>query len=752
VSPTLLALLLGIAVATSPPQESPTAPATAPASYVGAAVCTACHPTAAQAWSGSHHQRAMLPATAGTVRADFSGATFADAGMHARFFRDGDRFLIHTVGPDGRPADVPVAYVFGIDPLQQYLLPAAGGRLQTFTVAWDTRPARDGGQRWLNLYPGEPLPAGDPLHWTGADQTWNYMCASCHSTNLDKRYDAATDTYGTTWTDVDVACEACHGPGSEHVAWAHAATPGSPSTAHDGLPVHFPAAQLTRWVIDPTTGSARAGEGPVRAEIEICAPCHMRRTTIAAAHHPGEPLLDAYVPALLTEGAYFADGQIDGEVYEYGSFLQSRMYRAGVSCRDCHEPHALTLRAGGNALCTRCHLAAKYDAPSHHFHRAGSPGASCPACHMPARTYMRVDVRHDHSLRVPRPDLSLTLGTPNPCTGCHTERDPRWARDQVRAWYGHDPAGLQRYAQALHAGRTGQPGAVRPLADLIADRGQPAIARATALTLLTRSGDATPASVLATAIGEEDPIVRWAAAGALETLPLADRLRLGAPLLGDATRAVRIEAARQLAGAAPALAGPEVSARITAGLAEWVAAQRVDADRPEAHVNLCTLYGELGDVPSAERECRAAMRLRPSYTPAYVNLADVFRAADRDNDGERLLRDGLAAAPSDAALHHALGLLLVRAHRPDAALAELQRAAELRPADIRYAYVLGIALHAAGQSERALGVLAAAHDRSPTDRDILIALATINRDLGNAAAVQDYARQLAALSQNGIQR
>ena len=744
-----------LVVAASPAPAAPVAPpagataAPAAAAYVGAARCAPCHAAQQQAWLGSNHQRAMQPATPQTVLGNFDAATFNDANISARFQRKGAQFVVRTAGPDGKPADFPVAYTFGVEPLQQYLIPMHGGRLQSLTVAWDTRRKTDGGQRWFDLYPHEQIPPGDPLHWTGADQNWNYMCASCHSTNLRKGYDAATDTYATTWTDLDVGCEACHGPASRHVDWASAPASGggAPPAGDNGLLVHFPAAQLSRWVIDPATGNARPGAAPAAAsEIDTCAPCHMRRSVIAADYTPDQPLLDTYVPALLSDGLYFADGQIQGEVYEYGSFLQSKMFHAGVSCRNCHEPHGQALRAPGNGVCAQCHLPAKYDTTAHHFHAAGTSGASCIGCHMPATTYMLVDPRHDHSLRVPRPDLTVTLGTPNACNNCHAERDATWARDQVRAWYGHDPAGYQTYAAALQAGRTGAADAPSALAALVRNQAQPAIARATALSLLPPSLGPETLAALQTGLRDGDPMVRLAAADALQALPPAQRLPLATPLLSDPLRAVRIAAARQLASVPQTLAGPAVRAQIDRGVAEFILAQQVDADRPEARTNLCTLFGELGEISAAEAECRAALRLRPQYTPASVNLADFYRTQQRDADGEQTLRQGLAVAPDDAALHHALGLLLVRQQRRDAALDELQKAVQLRPNEARFSYVLAIGLSSAGQRERALEVLQAAHRLQPADRQILVALATISRDAGRLPQARDYARQLVALA------
>ena len=406
---------------------APGAHADGPASYVGGEVCSGCHAVQARSWKGSHHALAMQPATAATVLGDFAGTQLEHFGVTTTFFRDGEKFMVRADGPDGALHEYPIAYTFGVYPLQQYLIAMPGGRLQALGIAWDSRPKDQGGQRWFHLYPDQQLKPGDPLHWTGRDQTWNYQCADCHSTNLQKNYDLAANTYATSWTDVDVSCEACHGPGSPHVVWAKAHAEGGsyPSGTDDirkGLTNWLTPTDNGHWDMNPDTGIARRTEKLASAELDTCAACHSRRKVIAKNPMPGEPYLDAYLPALLEPGLYHADGQIDGEVYEYGSFLQSRMHQAGVTCSDCHDPHSAKPRAEGNALCGQCHMPEKFDVAEHHHHQPGSTGAQCVNCHMPTKTYMVVDVRRDHSIRVPRPDLSVALGTPNACTQCHAQR------------------------------------------------------------------------------------------------------------------------------------------------------------------------------------------------------------------------------------------------------------------------------------------------------------------------------------------
>ena len=352
----------------------------AEATYVGGEACAACHAREHELWIGSHHDLAMQLADEASVLGDFDDATFTYYGVQSTFFERDGVFSVRTDGPDGKLHDYEIAYTFGVYPLQQYLIGFPGGRYQPLGIAWDSRPAAAGGQRWFHLYPDVPIESGDELHWTASNQTWNFMCAACHSTNLQKNYDLETDSYNTTWSEINVSCEACHGPGSTHVEWA-----AGGADLDNGLIVHLtPGGE---WSLEAATGTARlSSPRGSHAQIETCAPCHSRRSAVDERQTQGHLLLQNYRLALLTEGMYYADGQIEDEVYVYGSFLQGKMYHAGVTCSDCHDPHSLRTRAAGNALCTRCHLSTRFDTPTHHFHSEGSTGAACVSCHMPTRT------------------------------------------------------------------------------------------------------------------------------------------------------------------------------------------------------------------------------------------------------------------------------------------------------------------------------------------------------------------------------
>jgi len=712
--------------------------AQAPPQYVGTAACTGCHADQAARWQDSHHARAMQPATPATVLGDFTGGA---AGAPTRFFREGDAYMVHTEGPDGTPRDYKIDYTFGVDPLQQYLIAFPGGRYQALGTAWDSRAREQGGQRWFSLYPDPAPHAGDPLHWTGRDQTWNYQCANCHSTDLRKNFDLATNSYATTWSDVNVACEACHGPGSNHIAWVQG--PPAEDAGHKGLTAWL-RPNAGEWVMNPQTGIAQRSEKLVSGELDVCAGCHARRKVIAGNPVPGGKFLDSYLAALLEPGLYHADGQIDGEVFEYGSFVQSRMFRAGVTCTDCHEPHTATLRAEGNGLCAQCHMPAKFDTADHTHHAPGSTGAQCANCHMPTKTYMIVDVRRDHSIRVPRPDLSVALGTPNACTTCHTDRTAEWAAEAVARWF---PGGRQtqpHYATALHAGRTDAANAEVLLDALVLDTNQPAIARASALPMLAHGTAASSAAVRA-AIADPDALLRMAAPRAFSAALSASTAQTEFSLLRDPVRAVRIEAARALSGADPRTLTPAQQSALAAAYAELVTAEMTDAERPETHLNLGLLDLRRQQPGEAEAEYTTALRLDPSFVPAMVNLADLDRARGQDRQGEALLTRALALEPQNADVRYAMGLLLVRRHDYAQALPMLHEANTLAPDNARYAYVYAVALNQSGDAGGAIALLERTHQAHPGDWDVLSALTALTRQSGDGASALRHAREMAAL-------
>ncbi|WP_323844573.1 multiheme c-type cytochrome [Microbulbifer magnicolonia] len=711
---------------------------TGPGTYIGSQQCAACHSEQFKAWQGSHHDLAMKKANDETVLGNFENAEFDYFGTVSRFYKKDGSYFVRTDGPDGELHDYPIAYTFGVYPLQQYLVEFPGGKMQALSIAWDSRSESEGGQRWYHLNPDEHIKHGDELHWTGLNFNWNFMCADCHSTNLQKNYDLAAQTYSTSWSEINVACEACHGPGASHVEWAQ--NP-KPDIADKGLAVSFSGRKQAVWAMDTETGIAHLQHpADTQTEIETCAQCHSRRSTSFPGARAGDDLLDHFNPALLSERLYHADGQINDEVYVYGSFLQSKMYAAGVTCSNCHDPHSLQLRVEGNGVCAQCHLPAKFDTPEHHFHPANSAGAQCVSCHMPTKTYMQVDTRRDHSLRIPRPDLSDKLETPNACTGCHTDKANTWAAEVLEKKFGKPTEA--HYGEAIYAGRHGLADAESRLVALIADESQPTIARATAVSLLPHYLSRNSAQLLQAIAQGDDALLNLGLAKSLDSVPQQIRPALAIPLLYEDERVTSALAANSIAALPMDSYPAAVQHQFTEALNHYLASETFNADRPESLTNLAALHAQRGNQKQAEAFYRRALAIAPHYSPAYINLADMYRSGRREQDAEALLRSGLDKVLVNSPLQHSLGLSLVRQKRMQEALEFLRQAAENPNTTARYIYVYAIALNTAGKSADALRELERGQQLFPGNREILSALVSINREAGNEQAADKYEEML----------
>ena len=754
----------------------PCLPDDAQATYVGRQSCVECHQQECALWTGSHHDRAMDRATPETVLGDFSDVEFEQFGIRSRLFRRDGKYLVHTEGPDGKLADFEVKYVFGLTPLQNYMVefdrPAdmpehEVARLQVLRITWDTLR-----KRWFYLPPpdvrDQPLAPDDDLHWTGMAQRWNNMCADCHSTNLQKNFDVATRTYHTTFSEINVSCEACHGPASLHVQIA----------------------QRRRFFWDRKRGYGLARlKDNQKAQVDTCAPCHSRRGSIYPGFRPGEDYHDYFANELLRRETYHADGQILDEDYEYGSFTQSKMFHKGIKCSDCHDPHSMQIRYPGNAVCTTCHQhpAGKYDSPSHHHHQPDSPGAVCTACHMPKTTYMEVDPRLDHSIRIPRPDLSADLGTPNACTGCHLDKDrDREAFEDrqdltqyldwvlaarrgdanvkaeiarldglmlkaVREWYGDKPRELEgrkrHFAYALDAAHRGDPNADEQLIDVVNDGRLPAIVRATAVSELGAYSAPRSTSALLQALSDPDPQVRAAAVSNLPGRLSEDQLVTKLlPLLDDPRRIVRNEAGRSLAGVSPETLRGSQRTRLQEVLEEYQTGLLLNNDRAGSHLARGALYESLGQDAKAVAAYWEALRVEPKVTGPRTNLAAVLdrlaEAAERtaEQAGQRQAQPAQTQAAEQAASYRHQAAALRREE-----LDYVARDVRLLPESAGLQYRYGMLLYLHGRFEEAEKALVMASTLEPKNPQFLYGLVLFYKERNQPQTALPLAEKLVKL-------
>ncbi|MFK7829739.1 MAG: tetratricopeptide repeat protein [Congregibacter sp.] len=728
----LLALLLLLALGTK----------ASAAEFVGTPSCASCHSDEHALWSGSHHDLAMQKPTAETVLGDFDNALFEHFGTQTQFLRRDERFVVRTDGPDGTMTDYDVAWVFGVYPLQQYLLPLEDGRLQALSVAWDSRSNEDGGQRWYHLYPDERIAHDDPLHWTGPYQNWNTRCAECHSTDLQKNYDASTRSFSTTFFEEDVGCEACHGPGSRHVQLAKENALGLDTL--QGFVTNL--AAQGEWVYAEGESIAKRQQAlPDRQQIDSCGRCHARRGTLGDYQH-GQPLADTHRLSLLGDPLYHHDGQILDEVYVYGSFVQSKMHQAGVVCSNCHEPHSNQLRAEGNGVCAQCHKPAVYAAPAHHRHAVTSSGAQCVNCHMPTQTYMGVDARRDHSMRIPRPDLSVMVGTPNACNQCHSDKNAEWALEASRQWgVQYNDTGAHP-AVAMAALQKGDLRAVPRLLSLASDTSAAPIWRASALERTANAGSREATALARSLLDSPDPLLRVSAVRALQQLPANQRYADLAPLLHDPVSGVRLEVAFGLTSTPLEQLSEKPRADLLALFSEYLSVQRQHADMPSAQMQMALFHAGRRDLPAAEAAYREALRLNPQLVAAYLNLADLMRTSGREEEARTQLSGALAIAPQSGDAMHALGLLEARTGNSSDALRWLAQAAEREEYGSRHRFVYAIAQHDFGDSAGAIKTLRRLHNSVPGDENTLLALVNYTAETDNLDSARRYAEKLLDLA------
>jgi Tfp pilus assembly protein PilF len=685
------------------------------ATFVGGKKCMDCHKAEYDKWQNSHHDRAMDAVNDGSVLGDFNNGAVEFYGITSRFYRKDKKFFVHTQGPDGKIGEFEITHTFGWYPLQQYLVPFPGGRLQCLPIAWDVRQ-----KRWYHLYPDAPIDANDWLYWTNAGQNWNGMCAECHSTNLKKNYDIQSDAYQTTWSEIDVSCEACHGAGSRHVEWAQLPDMARPPTTNYELVV-------------------QTKEMNSRQQVELCAPCHSRRAILGDYTHAEPDLLDSMLPSLLSPELYFPDGQILEEVYVYGSFTQSKMYSRNVRCSDCHDVHSIKKVKEGNALCLQCHRAGIYDTQAHHFHKKkgekGEPiksadgrvlfdvgtGAECVQCHMPGRNYMVIDYRPDHSFRMPRPDLSIKLGTPNACNRCHVDKTDQWSDQYVTKWYG--PGRKAHYGTTIDDGRKQLPTAQTDLIKLAADPLYPVIVRSTALSLLEAYSAKETTRVYELALMDNEALIRRTAVNHLNASDSKRQTALLTAMLYDPVKAVRIEAARRITEISDPPLDNNQKMVFQVSLDEYQKSMEYSADFAFGRYNLGNLYVALKQPQKAVESYRAAIKIDNLFYPAKVNLAMLYNQMGQNNEALTLLRDVATTHPELYEVQYSLGLLLAEEKEYAEAAKYLELAASGMPRRTRIHYNLGLLRQHLEQDSGAEASLLKAQELEPDNLDYLYALA-----------------------------
>ncbi len=705
-------------------------------------VCANCHQSQVADWQSSHHFHAMEKATLTTVLGDFNNQKIEYEGQTALFFTKNNAPYVKMPNLAGVLTEYPVLYTFGYEPLQQYMFDMGQGHIQLFPFAWDSRSKAAGGQRWFVLHPEQQK--HDLFHWSQKGQNWNHMCADCHSTDFKKNFDLQSNTFNSSFSAINVSCQACHGDTQNHLQWAE----GNEKITNKGFAINIK--KQTPLFIPQADGSMKSATplSPSK-QVQVCASCHARRSQLADRQGP-DGFMQQFQGSLITPELYHVDGQIWDEDYVWGSFLQSKMYRAGVTCSNCHNPHSGKLKFDGNQTCTQCHSQTTYDTPKHHGHPLSTDASQCVNCHMPETTYMQVDPRRDHSFHIPRPDLSAKTNTPNVCTQCHSDKSSQWASNTIKKWHPNTKSvGTKHFAQAFYAADQGLPDASVMLSKIAQNKEYADIIRASALARMAQTPDRNAVVAIARAVRDDEPLKRLGAIQAAENFSITEKYRMLKPLLDDPHKIIRAEAGRSLAAMLiqpfPTAVSGEAKQQLESAVNEYKLAQRYQAERGFSHTNLGNLALTLGKPKQSEQHFLKSIAIEAIYEPAYVNLADLYRVQQDESKAQQVLQQGFKVNAYSVPLNYAYAMSLIRTGEKQTALKYLATAANSTQAPASYIYTHALLLEDLGQNQQAQSQLLKALQLNPNNPDISYSLVQSYIKAKQYKQAYQYAKHLQTL-------
>lgn len=693
--------------------------------FVGSVSCRQCHERFYELWATSHHGRAMQPYTAEFARANLTiqekEIEIGESTYRALLTGKGDGF-VREKGPKPE-TQYPIVHVLGGKNVYYFLTPRERGRLQTLPLAYDV-----GEKVWFDTagsgvrhFPGAE--ADQPVHWTDPLYTFNTSCYTCHVSQLSRNYDLTTDTYRTEWTEPGINCETCHGPAEAHVRIYQRAQETGSEPNDLGL------------ISTQTFSTVQMNA--------MCNSCHAKMTPITTSFTPGEKYFDHFDLATLENPDFYPDGRDLGENYTMTTWRMSPCARSGkLDCMHCHTSsgrYRFKHAENPNAACLPCHQQRVEDPGVHTHHEPDSTGNVCVACHMPMTDFARM-TRSDHSMRPPMPAATLRFESPNACNICHEDQDAGWADQHVRQWHETDyQEPVLQVAGLLDAARRGNWERLDQMLTYVGSAERDEVFATSLIRSLQACESKEKWPVFIKALEEDvSPLVRAAAAQALDGHLTAQSARALVAATGDAFRLVRVRAATALSIVPSEQFGGESQLQVHSATAELMASLQALPDDYASHYNLGNIHMKRQDHRSAFAAYETALKLRSDFVPAYVNIALVCNAMGDNDKAEAFLRKALVVDPKNAVAHLNLGMLLGELERPKEAekafraawkadpnlaaaaynlgvlLAEdrpqesltwCREAFRLRPNDGKYGYTYAFFLHRHGDTGRAVTVL-----------------------------------------------
>ncbi|WP_420848498.1 multiheme c-type cytochrome [Pseudovibrio axinellae] len=676
-----------------------------------------CHTKEYEAWEASHHRHAMEPANKSSVLGRFSAQKLDHALVPAIPFAKGGTYYMRLPNKDGRMEDKPILYTFSFFPLQQYLAETENGRLQVLPWSWDARPEGEGGQRWLQLYPHAKETSS--AFWRGPEQNWNFMCSDCHSTNVKKNFNSENRSYSTSFSEVSVGCEACHSGMARHVEDKQL------GSFHNVTQVSGPknrldlSARVKQWHFEADNPTRQPQQKSETDQHKVCFSCHSRRLQLADGQAvQSTEYFDRYLPSLLDEPLFFADGQPRSETFIMGSFLQSKMFEKGVSCSDCHDPHSGQLVAPEPQVCTQCHLATKFATRSHTQHPTSEKSPLCSDCHMPSTLFMAVDARKEHSFRIPMPGVSAAIGAPDTCTSCHVGKTQQWAQAKLDHWNQNNSKNGEA-SLLFFLARRSDPAALDGLLTMAQSPGENTMKRAAAIAYLANYKDPRIPEVLTKLVRNKNHFLRLAVIKGARNLPQQTRWHVVEPLLSGRSLAIRTEAASVLVEDWTALSWPQKE-QLAPALAERIATLSFNSDRAFSHLVKSEASLAQGYPNTAKQQIERALEVEPNSEEAHVARAEFLRSKGKSQEMWEALVNSLKLRPDSATLNYLIALEQYRRGDLDGALSSFKASTQLAPEEPRYWLALGLIQSHLGQKQSVSSLHRAwSNDRSAPYKNLL---------------------------------
>lgn len=710
--------------------------------YAGSKSCLECHEKFYGLWSTSRHGLAMQP-----YHSEFAKNQLSPQSAELRIGKFRYRFdiaqgVVYEADAKGTKL-YKVAYALGGKNIYYFLTPFPGGRLQTLPLAYDVNKKGwfDTAASGVRHFPGaEP---GQPVSWKDSGYTFNTGCYNCHVSQLSSNYDLTTDTYKTTWAEPGINCETCHGPSAEHNRLMKETPKGQ-------QPKDMKIISAKRFT--PAQHNA------------TCSGCHAKASAVTSSYQPGERFFDHYDLATLEDPDFYPDGRDLGENYTFTSWLMSPCAKAGnLHCVKCHTSsgrYRFKAEEKANDACLPCHEQRVKNTPAHTHHKPEGPANKCVSCHMPMTAFARMN-RTDHSMLPPTPASTMAYKSPNACNICHQDQDAAWADGYVRKWHKKDyQASALKRAALIHEARKRNWKLLPAMLDYLARKDRDEVTATSLIRMIPASGDQRIVPVLLASLKDPSPLVRGAAADALQHVPSREAVQALVAATGDDYRLVRIRAAASLSAYPQLSLGGAAAKSVEAANKEYIASLTARPDLWPSHYNLGNYYLNRNDFKQAVASYESALKIEPGAAPVLVNESMAYARMGNNKNAIESLEKALKVNPDNAAANLNMGLLKAQLNDPAAAeqsfkkalradprmaqaaynlcvitsqnriheaVAWCKKASDLSPREPKYSYTLAFYLNQKGEKAEAIRILKALLKKHPGYKNAEMLLKEISK-------------------------